>query len=273
MYKRMNEQLQKEGAMALVTGASSGIGLAYARELARRGYDLLLVSNEQERIGTVAEELAAAFGVKTIPLCMDLARSEAARELYDYFEREKLQIGILVNNAGIFFFDDLTEVAPERIETMLLLHIRTVTLLCRYFGAAMKRRRAGYILNMSSLSAWTPAPGISVYAASKSYIRKFSQMLRYELHQYGVGVTTVCPGAIATGLYNLSDYYQRLALRLGVMMKPERLARKGLRAMFARRDYILPGAVNRFFVLALYLLPVQLIYYIKEHTKLYRYGR
>ena len=137
----------------------------------------------------------------------------------------------------------------------------------------MKRRRAGYILNMSSLSAWTPAPGISVYAASKSYIRKFSQMLRYELHQYGVGVTTVCPGAIATGLYNLSDYYQRLALRLGVMMKPERLARKGLRAMFARRDYILPGAVNRFFVLALYLLPVQLIYYIKEHTKLYRYGR
>lgn len=70
MYKRMNEQLQKEGAMALVTGASSGIGLAYARELARRGYDLLLVSNEQERIGTVAEELAAAFGVKTIPLCM-----------------------------------------------------------------------------------------------------------------------------------------------------------------------------------------------------------
>ena len=203
----------------------------------------------------------------------DLARSEAARELYEYCEREKLQIGILVNNAGIFFFDDLTEVAPERIETMLLLHIRTVTLLCRYFGAAMKRRRAGYILNMSSLSAWTPAPGISVYAASKSYIRKFSQMLRYELHQYGVGVTTVCPGAIATGLYNLSDYYQRLALRLGVMMKPERLARKGLRAMFARRDYILPGAVNRFFVLALYLLPVQLIYYIKEHTKLYRYGR
>ena len=90
MYKRMNEQLQKEGAMALVTGASSGIGLAYARELARRGYDLLLVSNEQERIGTVAEELAAAFGVKTIPLCMDLARSEAARELYDYCEREKL---------------------------------------------------------------------------------------------------------------------------------------------------------------------------------------
>lgn len=70
MYKRTNEQLQKEGAMALVTGASSGIGLAYARELARRGYDLLLVSNEQERIGTVAEELAAAFGVKTIPLCM-----------------------------------------------------------------------------------------------------------------------------------------------------------------------------------------------------------
>ena len=112
--------------MALVTGASSGIGLAYARELARRGYDLLLVSNEQEQIGTVAEELAAAFGVKTIPLCMDLARSEAARELYEYCEREKLQIGILVNNAGIFLFrrpdrggsrtdrDDASAAHPDR---------------------------------------------------------------------------------------------------------------------------------------------------------------
>ena len=273
MYKRTNEQLQKEGAMALVTGASSGIGLAYARELARRGYDLLLVSNEQERIGTVAEELAAAFGVKTIPLCMDLARSEAARELYDYCEREKLQIGILVNNAGIFFFDDLTEVAPERIETMLLLHIRTVTLLCRYFGAAMKARGKGYILNMSSMSAGMPFPGISVYAATKSYLKQFSKAIHNELYDYGVRVTAVCPGAVATDLYNLSGHYQRLGLRLGILMKPERLACKGLRAMFARRDYILPGAVNRFFVLALYLLPVQLIYYIKEHTKLYRYGR
>ncbi len=259
--------------MALVTGASSGIGLAYARELARRDYDLLLVSNEKERIRTVAEELATDYGVKTIPLCVDLARSEAASELYDYCEREGLRIGILVNNAGVFFFNDLTEVAPEQIGKMLLLHIQTVTLLCHYFGAAMKRRGGGYILNMSSLSAWTPAPGISVYAASKSYIRKLSQMLRYELHQYGVGVTTVCPGAIATGLYNLSDHYQQLALRLGVMMKPERLARKGLRAMFVRRDYIIPGVVNRFFALMLYLLPARLIYYVKEHTKLYRYGR
>ena len=261
-----------EGKVALVTGASYGIGFAIATAYEQEGATIVFNDIKQELvdkgIASYKEEGIDAHGY----VC-DVTDEAAVNEMVARIESEVGVIDILVNNAGIFFFDDLTEVTPERIETMLLLHIRTVTLLCRYFGAAMKRRRAGYILNMSSLSAWTPAPGISVYAASKSYIRKFSQMLRYELHQYGVGVTTVCPGAIATGLYNLSDYYQRLALRLGVSMNPERLARKGLRAMFARRDYILPGAVNRFFVLALYLLPVQLIYYIKEHTKLYRYGR
>ena len=168
--------------MALVTGASSGIGLAYAKELARRGYDLLVVSNEQERLQRVAAELSDAFGVRVLPLYMDLARAEAARELYDYCQQMQLDIEVLVNNAGIFFFDDLTEVAASRIEKMILLHIQTVTMLCHYFGGAMRRRGRGYILNMSSLSAWTPAPGISVYAASKSYLRKLSQMLRYELH-------------------------------------------------------------------------------------------
>lgn len=259
--------------MALVTGASSGIGLAYAKELARRGYDLLVVSNEQERLQRVAAELSDAFGVRVLPLYMDLARAEAARELYDYCQQMQLDIEVLVNNAGIFFFDDLTEVAASRIEKMILLHIQTVTMLCHYFGGAMRRRGRGYILNMSSMSAWTPAPGISVYAASKSYLRKLSQMLRYELHGDGVYVTAVCPGAVATGLYNLSEKYQRLALRLGVMMTPERLARKAIRALFAHKDYILPGVFNRVGILLLYLLPDRLIFWLKGHTKLYRYDR
>lgn len=266
-------KIDRPQGMALVTGSSSGIGLAYAKELARRGYDLLLVSNEQERLQQVADELSKAFGVGALPLYMDLARPEAARELYDHCKKEHLEIEVLVNNAGVFFFDDLTEVAASRIETMIMLHVHTVTMLCHYFGAEMRQRGKGYILNMSSMSAWTPAPGISVYGASKSYLRKLSQMLRYELRGNGVYVTAVCPGAVATGLYNLSEKYQRLALRLGVMMTPERLARKAIRALFAHKDYILPGGINRFVILLLYLLPAQIIYWLKGHTKLYRYGR
>ncbi|MFQ8826895.1 MAG: SDR family NAD(P)-dependent oxidoreductase [Alistipes sp.] len=110
---------------------------------------------------------------------------------------------------------------------MLRLHVRTTTLLCHYFGRSMQARGRGYILNMSSMSAWMPFPGISVYAATKSYLRTLSLAIRNELYDRGVRVTAVCPGAVATGLYNLSERYQRLALRLGIMMTPERLARKG----------------------------------------------
>lgn len=127
---------------------------------------------------------------------------------------------VLVNNAGVFFFDDLTETDSRRIERMIGLHVQTVTMLCRYFGAAMKARGKGYILNMSSMSAGMPFPGISVYAATKSYLKQFSKAIHNELYDYGVRVTAVCPGAVATDLYNLSGHYQRLGLRLGILMRP-----------------------------------------------------
>jgi len=156
---------------------------------------------------------------------------------------------------------------------MLDLHVRTVTLMCHYFGGAMKKRGKGYILNMSSMSAWMPFPGITIYAASKSYLHQFSVALRDELFDSGVSVTVVCPGAVATDLYNLSDRYKRLAIRLGIMMRPETLARKALRAMFARRRRIIPGALNHLFIPLMQLLPSPLVRLIKRKSKLYRYGK
>ena len=126
---------------------------------------------------------------------------------------------------------------------------------------------------MSSMSAWMPFPGISVYAATKSYLRTLSLAIRNELYDRGVRVTAVCPGAVATGLYNLSERYQRLALRLGIMMTPERLARKGLRALFSGRRRTVPGFVNRVFVPLAGLIPGPIVRLIKRKAKFYRYGR
>lgn len=123
---------------ALVTGASSGIGLQYARQLAGRGYALVIVSNEAERIVEVGEGLQKEYNIKVIALYRDLSLSDAASELFTYCEENHLAIEVLINNAGVFFFNDVVEVETRRIELMLDLHVRTVTLMCHYFGGAMK---------------------------------------------------------------------------------------------------------------------------------------
>ena len=137
-----------------------------------------------------------------------------------------------------------------------------------YIGREMKKRRHGYILNMSSMSAWIPYPGIGVYASSKRYLKNFSRALRSELLDYHVSVTAICPGAVATNLYNLKDSLKLLAIRLGVMMRPETLARKGVNAMFRRRSWVLPGLVNKIWVPLLLLLPPGLVRWLMRHTGL-----
>lgn len=150
----MSSSERTDRATALITGASSGIGYQYARQLAARGYDLLIVSNDAEGIANSAAEIRKQYGVRVSPLYRDLSAENAAEDLYRYCEDERLDVEVLVNNAGVFFFDDLARVDSRRIELMLRLHVRTTTLLCHYFGRSMQARGRGYILNMSSMSAW-----------------------------------------------------------------------------------------------------------------------
>lgn len=256
-----------ENAWALITGASSGIGLAYAREMASRGYNIVIVSNEKEAIHEKADELKSQYAVEVIPLYQDLAVPGAADQLFRICQEKGLFIEVLINNAGMFYFEEIVE-EPVRTEKMLYLHITTPTQLCYLFGREMKRCRRGYILNMSSMSAWIPYPGIGVYASSKRYLKNFSRALRSELLDYNVSVTAVCPGAVATNLYNLKDNLKLLAIRLGVMMRPEQLARRGVNAMFRRRAWILPGLVNKIWVPLLLLLPHGLVRWLMRHTGL-----
>lgn len=241
--------------LALITGGSQGIGLEYARCLAERGYDLLLVSNQQEALLAVADELSHQYNVAVHTRYQNLAEHDAPEQLLDFCHQQGFEVEVLVNNAGVFFFNPLIDTAMPRIELMIDLHIRTVTKMCRLFGEDMVRRGHGYILNMSSMSAWMTMPGIHVYNATKSYILNLSRSLWYEFRPHGVSITAVCPGAVDTGLYGLSPYWRRVAVAIGVSMPPHRLAQKGLKAMFRRKKQTVPGAINHIFIPIIKHLP------------------
>lgn len=241
--------------VALVTGASSGMGLIYSRKLAERGYDLLLVSNQTDALIQTAADISDEFGVSAIPHYQDLAVPEAASCLYDYCLAEGLEVEILVNNAGMFFFKELDCDDVPRVEKMMTLHMSTVTKLCLLFGEDMKRRGCGYILIVSSMAAKLPTPGIAVYSATKAYLKSFGKSLYFEMKPYGVGVTTVCPAAIATPLYGLNPRLMALGVKTGVIKTPEWLVKRALRGMFRRRPVIKPGLMNLYLPPMVRLLP------------------
>lgn len=244
---------------ALVTGGSSGMGLEYARQLAARGYDLLLVSNQQAALEQAADDLHDQFGVRTMARYQDLSSVAAADELLAFCVAHSLEIEVLVNNAGMFFFEELHPENEAKALKMLQLHVYTPTRLCILFGEAMKHRGQGYILNVSSMAAKLPCPGIAVYSATKAYLKSFSKSLYFEMRPYGVGVTTVCPAAIATPLYKLKPSMMRLGVKVGLIGTPQWLVRRALRRMFKKRRVVKPGFMNYYLPPLIALLPKWLV--------------
>ena len=251
---------------ALITGASSGIGLAISAELAKRGHHLLMVSIEGEKLAQEARNLEKIFNIKTFTLCMNLAEEDSAQKLFDYCKSNSIIIDILVNNAGIFFFKDVTDTSSDKIKTMINLHIITPSALCQLFaGQMIEDNRKGFILNMASVSSRMMMPGIAFYSSTKSFIRCFSRCMRNEVFDKGVSVTAISPGAVATGLYNLPSRYLKLGIKLGVIMKPERLAALAVKKMFKRRKEFIPAAfINTLFILIVNILPEKFVRKIKR---------
>lgn len=246
---------------AIVTGASSGIGVQYAEQLAADyGYDILLVSNQETELEQVAQRIRQNCRVETQTLVLDLSAPNAAEQVFELTQSKKMDVEVLVNNAGILVFDLLNRVEPARLETLLGLHVVTLTKLCRLFGETMRQRGRGFMLNMSSMTAWTALPTIQAYNATKNYVLQFSRSFWYEMMPQGVHVLAVTPGSTNTGLLPFPEPYARLLLQLGITMQPETLVRKALRKLFrTRRKVYLPGAWNRLTVPVLKHLPDRLI--------------
>ena len=280
----MAHKIVPGSAWALVTGAGSGIGRCFALRLAATGYHLVLAGARSSTLeetkamvlARAAETEAAAKGRKhpgsgfrpeVHCVEIDLARTEAARELFGYTQAEGLPIDVVVNNAGMFSFCDILATPPERIERMILLHDVTNTQLCRLYAAEMVRRGCrGHLLNMSSYSLWMPFPGLALYSASKAYLRAFSVAFAKEVREHGIRVTAVCPAGVATDLYGLTPRWQRIGLRCGVLISADTCARKGLRALWRGRRTVVPDWWNRLWIPLCKLLPMWVLRPIRRFT-------
>ena len=253
--------------MALVTGGSSGIGLEFSRQLAEKGYDLIIVSNSREQLDAVCAPIAEEYGVRVIPRLQNLATGNAAEELMEWCDSQSVLPDILINNAGMFYFKELSPELMGKAEVMIGLHVTTPTKMCILFGDRMKQRSSGRILLVASMAARIPAPGIQVYSATKAYLRSFGESLSFELKPYGVTVTTLCPAAVATPLYGLKKGLLNFGVAIRVIHTPQWLVRKALKGLFRGRRLMKPSIMNAYLPPMIKMLPSNLEQKIWDRIK------
>lgn len=248
---------------ALVTGASSGIGYEYAWVLAEKGYNLLIVSNE-EAINDKAKELKEQFpALDVLPLVLDLGKQTAAKELFEWCQQKGIVVEVLINNAGVYHDKDFLDDSAGFTELILNLHIHTPVMLSYYFGQEMLNRHKGYILNMSSVTSNYGIQRMSTYSTTKGFLRLFSKSTHIELKAKGVIVTCVRPGAVATPLYNLDEKAIKTGLAVGAIVTPRHLAEQGIKALFKGKHEITPGLFTKLLDLVP-ILPVWLLKLVRK---------
>jgi short-subunit dehydrogenase len=231
--------------VALVTGASSGIGAELARELAKDGYDLVLVARRAEPMHALAEALRA-HGAQSEIIAVDLAAVGAAAALMQELDSKGLVVDVLINAAGFGDNGRFDRAEAARTSAMLQVDVTALTELTRLVLPGMVTRGRGRIMLIASTAAFQPSPQMAVYAASKAYVLSFGQAIAYELRGTGVTVTTLCPGPTATGFAHTAGA-EATALFTGPMpvMQAEEVARIGYRALKAGRAVVLPGLPNK----------------------------
>lgn len=239
----------------LVTGGSGGIGLCLAREFAKAGNDIILVSSNEERLCRAKAELDRDFDVDVCYFAEDLASHGGAEKLYERVNAAKKTVDILINNAGFGDYAEFVESNWEKQERMVTLNITCLMRLCHLFGSDMKKRGSGRMLNVASCAAFVPGPYMSVYYASKAFVLSFSEALYEELKEYGVYVTALCLGPTETGFTTASSMEKCTMFKKIKPDTPEAVAKTGYRAVMRRRAVKFHGLPTCFISLASRLAP------------------
>lgn len=222
---------------ALITGASSGIGEALARELAKRDFDLIITARRRENLEALADELSSHVHVQVISC--DLATQEGMRQLLDEIDTP---IDILVNNAGIAYSGSFHAQSEQDIDNLLNLNIVALTRLTKAMLPQMLERGAGRILNVASVASFQPVPSLAAYAATKAYVLSLTESLSEELRGTGVTTTALCPGLTKTALL---DEVQGFDVPAGIASSPAEVAREGVDALLGREVIRVPGIANQ----------------------------
>jgi short-subunit dehydrogenase len=223
----------------LITGATSGIGRALAVEFAKRGNNLIIASRNLPKMRAAQKELQAKYQIKVIPVISDLSQPDAPQKLYNYCHKNKLTVSVLVNNSGFGLKANLqVDQDLAECERLFQVNLHAVLQLSMLFGQAMKKRRRGYILNVASTAAFQPMPYAALYGASKAFVLALSEALHIELQDYGVGVTTLCPGITDTNFFQNGK--PTVPGWLYKLVAPELVARRAVKALYQKKIYIIP---------------------------------
>jgi short-subunit dehydrogenase len=243
---------------AVVTGASRGLGAAYAHELAGRGWNLFLVSRDGARLEGLASDLKSRYAAGVGTAVLDLSQPDAAHRLYAAAREHGQPVDLLINNAGFGMYGEFLEMSMPRLQEMLRLHINTVVESCRLFLPAMVERGGGGIINVSSLAGFFPLPYLAEYAATKSFLINFSEAMAAEMRRYGVRIQACCPGKTATDFHLTAGHETRNLLGTRT---PGEVVRRSLDALERGPVVVVIGWQARMFVPLSRLLPRSLLHW------------
>ena len=247
-----------QGKTALVTGASSGIGTEFARQLGKRGANLVIVARRRGNLEALANEIRDASKVEVTVIELDLSEPGSAKRLYDQTEGVGRTIDVLVNNAGGGMHQHFLDMEWDRVQRQLQLNMMTLTELTWRIGRAMRDRKTGHILNVASIGAYTPTPTYATYSASKAFVRDFSEAIAYELRDSGVKVLSLCPGGTITEFHQAAGHELPKIFR-STFMSAKDCAAIGLSALFRGRRNIISGVINKLAMFMLRFLPRRVI--------------
>ena len=225
--------------VALVTGASAGLGVDFARQLSERGYRLVLAARRRERLDQLAAELGNARAV-----AIDLSKANAAARLMADIEANGETVDLLVNNAGFGLIGKFAELDPKRLRQMIDLNVGTLTDLCRAVAAGMIARKSGGIINVASTAAFQPGPKMAVYFATKAFVLSLTEALHEELKPHGVHVTCLCPGPTHTEFGDVAGFGGNRMFDKVAMDSPE-VVSAGIDGLDKNRAVVVPGVLNK----------------------------
>jgi short-subunit dehydrogenase len=225
----------------LITGASSGIGEAFAHKLATQGRNVLLVARSEDKLITLCNELGRQNSIRAQYVAMDLTEPDAAARLFEESQQRGLTIDLLINNAGFGAFAEFTKVPLERQLNMVDLNIRSLVDLTYRFLLPMRERKQGAIINVASTAGFQPVPFMATYAATKSFVLCFSEALWEENRPYGVHVMALCPGATETNFFEAAHGHKPAGR---VAQTSEEVVETALRGLAGRKSHIISGWRN-----------------------------
>ena len=244
-----------ERRTALITGASSGFGVEFAKLFARDGFDLVLVARRGPRMQKLAEQLQGAHAITATVIVKDLSAAHACRELVADLRERGIRVDALVNNAGFAQYGPFVEADPDELDQMLCVNVVALTELTRALLPGMVERRWGRIVNLGSIGSFAPAPMTGAYAATKAYVLSLSLALTQELKGTGVTVTALCPGPTATGFQARAEMADSKLIAGRNLDSAEDVVHAGYVAMTRGRPYLVTGTTSKAFAFGSRFLP------------------